>query len=246
MIAGVVAPWMALIIIVGIGLGAYYRRRHPQIPLRWPLELIGVVIAVGLILHLVPGFYNPKILDSVRAGPASLPFNLYFNFDKALVPWVLILLVPGLLRTAPGHHAPRWGWLLLGLAVPGLLLVAMGAGGLRLEPHWPAWLGQFVLANVFFVCLAEEALFRGYLQQRLMKRIPASYALIITALIFGLMHCAGGVLMVIFATLAGVIYGLAWLWSGQLWVATGFHFALNCLHLLLFTYPALQHGAGAG
>ncbi|SQL02415.1 CAAX amino protease [Pseudomonas aeruginosa] len=41
----------------------------------------------------------------------------------------------------------------------------------------------------------------------------------------------------LFAGLAGLIYGLAWLWSGRLWVATLFHFGLNLTHLLLFTYP---------
>lgn len=40
-----------------------------------------------------------------------------------------------------------------------------------------------------------------------------------------------------FAGLAGVIYGIAWMWSGRLWVATLFHFGLNLIHLLFFTYP---------
>ncbi len=51
----------------------------------------------------------------------------------------------------------------------------------------------------------------------------------------------GGLLLVLFATMAGVIYGLAWLWSGRLWVATLVHFSFNMLHLLLFTYPFWQH-----
>jgi len=49
------------------------------------------------------------------------------------------------------------------------------------------------------------------------------------------------VLLMIFAALAGLIYGLVWHWSGRLWLATAFHFALNMVHLLFFTYPALAH-----
>ncbi|WP_370552243.1 type II CAAX prenyl endopeptidase Rce1 family protein [Enterobacter cloacae complex sp. I2] len=47
-------------------------------------------------------------------------------------------------------------------------------------------------------------------------------------------------MLIIFATLAGVIYGLAWMWSGKLWVATLFHFSFNRVHLLIFTYPVLN------
>lgn len=69
------------------------------------------------------------------------------------------------------------------------------------------------MANLFFTCMAEEALFRGYLQQRLSQWLSAWPALIITALIFGTAHLAGGMWMVMFATLAGLIYGLDVEWS---------------------------------
>lgn len=100
------------------------------------------------------------------------------------------------------------------------------------------------MANLFFVCMAEEALFRGYLQQRLSQWLGARPALIVAATVFGAAHLAGGMLMVIFATLAGVIYGLAWMWSGRLWVPILFHFGLNLIHLLFFTYPLYQHPDG--
>jgi membrane protease YdiL (CAAX protease family) len=63
---------------------------------------------------------------------------------------------------------------------------------------------------------------------------------LIAALLFGLAHFAGGPLLIFFAALAGLIYGLAWQWSGRLWIATLVHFAFNLTHLLLFTYPVLQ------
>jgi len=52
---------------------------------------------------------------------------------------------------------------------------------------------------------------------------------------------AGGSLLVIFATLAGLIYGLAWMLSGRLWVAVLFHVGLNLCHLLFFTYPVFSN-----
>jgi uncharacterized protein len=56
--------------------------------------------------------------------------------------------------------------------------------------------------------LAEEALFRGYLQQRLSGFMPPVLALFISALIFGAMHLAGGMMLIVFAVLAGVISDL--------------------------------------
>ncbi|MFP1823632.1 CPBP family intramembrane glutamic endopeptidase [Lonsdalea quercina] len=200
-----------------------------------------VVLCILLFLHLVPGFHNPKVLDHVVAGPHSAPFSLYYNLDKAVTPFLLWMAIPGLsfYKMMPASRS-YWQWGLLMLTVPALLLLAVVLGGLRFELHWPSWLGQFVLANLFFVSLAEEALFRGYLQRRLTQFSGPLPALIVTATLFGLAHFQAGSLMMIFAGLAGLIYGVAWWWSGRLWVSTAFHFALNLLHLLFFTYPYFE------
>ncbi|NUN42196.1 CPBP family intramembrane metalloprotease [Hafnia paralvei] len=225
--------FMAVVALAGV---ARYRWENQQKG-GFNSEVLLVLAAVVLFLHLVPGFNNPKILDKVIAGPHSAPFSMYYNFDKALVPFILLLALPTLFRTSSTASRPYWNWLLLGISVPALLLIAVALGGLRIELHQPSWIWQFALANLFFVSLAEEALFRGYLQQRLSGWLGHLPALLITAVIFGLAHYAGGWLMVVFAGLAGVIYGIAWMWSGRLWVATLFHFGLNLIHLLFFTYP---------
>ncbi|QKJ85181.1 CPBP family intramembrane metalloprotease [Paramixta manurensis] len=203
-------------------------------------EGILVLGAIALMLHLMPGFNNTRIVTAVQAGPHSAPFTFYYNLDKALIPFVLLACLPTLFRTDAQPPRYKVWWLLLLLAIPVLLLIATLAGGLAIEPHFPRWLWPFALANLFFVSLAEEALFRGYLQQRLTGWVGSLPALLLTSLLFGMAHIAGGSLLVLFATLAGLIYGLAWQWSGKLWVATWVHFAFNLTHLLLFTYPVLQ------
>jgi len=200
-------------------------------------ELLLLLAAAALFVHQVPGFNNPKILNQVIAGPHSAPFSMYFNLDKALIPFLLVAALPSLWRTKTGVKGRNWQWILLILSIPALLLLAVALGGLRIEAHWPQWIGSFMLANLFFVSLAEEALFRGYLQQRVSQWLGNWPALVLVSVVFGLAHLPGGLLMVIFSLLAGLIYGLAWMLSGRLWVATLFHFALNLCHLLLFTYP---------
>jgi len=230
------------IVLIGLLVAARYRYRGNE---AWVIgnEVILLLCCLGLFLHLLPGFHNPRVVDNIAAGPLSARFDLYFNLDKALVPVILLACIPTLFNGA--IHTPRrwYVWCMLALSIPALLGLAVWLGGLRVEPHFPSWLGQFMLSNLFFVALAEEALFRGYLMQRLQKYTHHNgLALMTSAAIFGLAHIAGGWLLVIFAALAGVIYGLAWLWSGKLWVATLFHFMLNLIHLMFFTYPFYRPG----
>lgn len=237
-----VLNWPAIAILGAIALLAWIRVENPTNRVVLVIcEALLVLIAGSLLLHLLPGFNNPRQIEELQVGPNSAPFSFYYNFDKALIPFVLLAALPTLFRTQKFPPAHKILGLLLLAAIPLLLYVAVMLGGLAIEPHWPEWLGSFMLANLFFVSLAEEAFFRGYLQQRLRQKIGGVAALLIASLLFGLAHFPGGMLLVIFATLAGLIYGLAWHWSGRVWVATGVHFLLNLTHLLFFTYPALQH-----
>lgn len=238
-----VLAWPVLLLFTGtaavVALRIYDRDHHRR---QIVTEALLVLIAIGLLLHLFPGFNNPLKAEDVQAGPRSVPFSFGFNFDKALIPFVLLACLPTLFRapaTPPRYRLPAA--LALIAAIPLLLYCALLLGGLALERHTPDWLGAFMLANLFFVSLAEEALFRGYLQQRLKQVVGGIPALLLSALLFGLVHLSGGLLLVIFATLAGLLYGLAWHWSGRLWLATALHFGLNLTHLLFFTYPALHH-----
>lgn len=237
-----VLDWPALAILGAIALLAWVRVENPtNRAVLLISETLLVLIAGGLFLHLLPGFNNPRQIEEMQVGPHSQPFSFYYNFDKALIPFVLLAALPTLFRTQKFPAPHKILWLLLLAAIPLLLYVAVLLGGLAIEPHWPDWLGSFMLANLFFVSLAEEAFFRGYVQQRLRQKIGGVAALLIASVLFGLAHFPGGMMLVVFATLAGLIYGLAWHWSGRVWVATIVHFLFNMTHLLFFTYPALQH-----
>ncbi|AXU97220.1 MAG TPA: CPBP family intramembrane metalloprotease [Erwinia persicina] len=229
---------VALAIIGAVALYCGYQKQPNAFSL--PGEIVLVVSAIALMLHMIPGFNNLIIVSGERVGPQSVPFTFYYNIDKALIPFLLLACLPTLLKRPAKPPANALWWLVLMMSLPLLLLLATVAGGLRVEPHLPDWLGAFMLANLFFVSLAEEALFRGYIQQRLSQLLGDKRALFIAALLFGFAHFSGGLLLVLFATLAGLIYGLAWLWSGRLWVSTLVHFAFNMLHLLFFTYPMWQ------
>lgn len=137
-------------------------------------------------------------------------WKFYFSADK----WILLILSPLILLFIPWYF-----------------------NVLKLEFSLPWWLPYFLFSNILLVVLVEEVYFRGYLQQRLSQILNPNSALLIASIAFGLIHYRSGVLMIVFASLAGIIYGLAYKYSKSLWISVLFHCGLNLIHLIFFTYP---------
>ena len=204
-----------------------------------------IVTAALLMTHWMPGFANPRVIDAVRFTPDAAPFSLYVNFDKTL-------LALGLLGRAPVRVSAGREWR-EGLAATGpralatiavVLAGSLALGYVRWAPKLPAEAPLWLAVNLLFTCTAEEALFRGFVQGGLRRRwanVRAGNwaALAVAAVLFGFAHAAGGWKYIALATIAGAGYGWVYEQTRRVEASVLTHFALNAVHFVAFTYPAV-------
>ena len=200
-----------------------------------------VVLAVLLFAHLLPGFHNPRVIAPAPLSADAVPFGMYLNLDKPLVGfWVVLVLAPPM-AAAHARLTLQSAFIACAAAVAACLGLALALGVVAWAPKWPASGWIWLVNNALLVTLAEEALFRGYVQQRLSqwwgnRPWGAWAALAVAAVLFGLAHFAGGWQWMLLAGLAGVAYGAAYQYGG-LSAAVIAHLGLNAAHFGLFTYP---------
>ncbi|NUU34785.1 CPBP family intramembrane glutamic endopeptidase [Pseudomonas sp. C2B4] len=229
---------VALLLIAGFAV------RQRQLPLgRYLGHGLFIILALALATHWLPGFYNGRAIAPQRFTDDAVPFSMYLNLDKPLIGFWLLLVCPWIVRRRSLRLFLTATLLALALSAVLALGGALLMGVIGWAPKWPEHAGLWLINNLLLVTLVEEALFRGYIQgglSRRLKRLPygENLALLIASLLFGLAHIGAGWQWVLLASLAGIGYGLAYRFGG-LAAAIACHFGLNLLHFGLFTYPML-------
>lgn len=209
-----------------------------------------VVFSLALGMHLLPGFHNYILLKDWVLSSGAVPYTMYVNFDKTLV-GVFIIGLCGQPLLRQGKQWAEASRRAVAIVPIHIALVAAGAaaiGYLTWQPKWDSVaFVRWAPVNLFFVCLSEEAFFRGFIQRELGAalrgtRFGAATAVVVSAGLFGLAHFGGGVSYVVLAAAAGLGYAIVYQRTRSIEMSMLAHFALNTVHFLLFTYPALQSG----
>lgn len=204
--------------------------------------LVWTLMSLLLILHQAPGYAPILLTEAIQLKPESQITTFYLNSDKVWVAWSLLMMLSNPFKSVSVDRP--FSIYLTGFAVllvPLTLLLATYLELIAWQPAFSSLIFLLVLSNLIHTCIAEELLFRGVIQTQLTRMIKGWGALLVTSLLFGLAHFAGGWSYVIVASMAGFAYGLIYLMTGQLMWAILMHWLLNTLHLIFFTYPMLIH-----
>lgn len=219
---------------------AYFKQPPRPVVVRIPLFIVMIAYAMALFYHWVPGFNNILYLKQIRLSPGSCPYSMYLNFDKTMMGLILYGLSflhkedKGLNYTSL-KKTIGIGFFCVITLISLSLLSGYVDFDYKLSEHLLIW----SITNLFFVCFAEEILFRGIIQNTLIKLVsPYWVPLLITSILFGLSHFHGGPMYIMLSAVAGLFYGYAYYRTGSILCAMLVHFGLNLCHFIFFSYPA--------
>ena len=203
-----------------------------RLRLGWRLLLFAVLF-LALLAVLTP------LLPDTLVGSGAVLFAA-----AALPGWALLRMEgrPAAALGFPlGRSAVRETLLgfALGVLVAGAAVVAIAvAGGVGWSTE-STTVGAYIGAGIGSAALlllpaaAEEALLRGYPLQAMAEAWGAGPALLVTSVLFGLMHAGNpdvSIIGVVDTGLAGVFLAALYLRTGSLWWTSGAHAAWNWTH----------------
>ncbi|QNB06097.1 CPBP family intramembrane metalloprotease [Herbaspirillum frisingense] len=202
---------------------------------------MSIILGLTLAFHLVPGFHNPRVWGPEKITDNAAPFAMYLNLDKPLIGFWVLLACTWTERKVRLRITVDTAAVCASFAATLCLGLAWSMGLVGINPKLPTQSWLWAINNLLLVCFAEEAFFRAYLQDGLVRLLPDfKYKddLVITgiAILFGLVHYASGWHWMLVATVAGIFFGAAYKFGG-LRAAIFSHFGLNVVHFFFFTYP---------
>ena len=235
--------WIALLGLAG-------RLAGQPVSMRWQ-RMFGTtfasLLALALALHLLPGFYNPVLIANAHFSVHAAPYTQYANFDKAVGGLLLLTFLCRRTRTlAEWRRLLRNASLAILTTTP--IVVGLAVALRYVEPDFklPAYTPIFLITNLLFTCVAEEAFFRGFVQERLATAIGLGgiggvIVILISGLLFGLVHYPGGIAYVAICSVLGCGCAYSYAITRRIEAPILTHFALNAVHFIGFTYPRLSN-----
>ncbi|MBM3201605.1 MAG: CPBP family intramembrane metalloprotease, partial [Chlamydiae bacterium] len=245
-LAKIVTP-IALIPITILFLCHYGISKDLKGWVRFCLVTVASVISFAFIFHLAVGFKNPLVADNLKMSANSMNFRWYINFDKPFIGLFTLGLYLPLIRSKMRLVKvllESFSWSLLVILV--LLGFSYKTHLIAWDVKWFSFFPIFLLTNLFLVVIPEEAFFRGFLQREitlgLNNKASNVLAILVVSLLFSSIHLLFVPSMSYFiaALLASFAYGTIFAITKSIESSIITHFMVNFIHLIFFTYPALQ------
>lgn len=214
--------------------------------------LVGL-FALALSLHYLK-ITNYRVFENLKLSEGATPFTLYANFDKGLAGFVLLVFFCKRIAANTILSDLRKIWFTALIAIAVIFSLGVASGWIAFQAPFKPFTGEFLIINLFLVCVAEEAFFRGFLQELIYKKWPSTpnsirnaLTVFFLAMIFGLLHFNAAItlpsalisvgLVVVLSVACGQVYAL----TRRIEYPIFLHFTVNAIHYLFFSYPTLLH-----
>ncbi|HEV2523756.1 MAG TPA: CPBP family intramembrane glutamic endopeptidase [Gammaproteobacteria bacterium] len=237
--------WPALLFMMLFGGLCYFTFHASHLKLKITCGIFVYVMSIFLWYHQIPGFSNWQIVNGALLSTDALPLSLYLNFDKPLIG--LFILGFGTLPLLKSKK--DWSTVFIKtapIAILGTVVIAGLAyafGYIKFEPKWDNFFIVWFTSNLFLTAIAEEVLFRGFVQKYLSIafkkiRFGSGLALLIASILFAVVH-TGGLTYILLAFVSGILYGWVYIKTNRIEASILTHLFLNSIHILFLTYPGL-------
>ena len=185
-----------------------------------PLVFVIIAVAATLATFVARRYIDRKTVVSLGLRPglaAALDIGFGFLLSGLMAGAVFAAMAaPGLIT---GIRFTATGWSIVGVLAGPLLITAIVG-------YW------------------EELVFRGYLLQNMAEGLGMRRAVVMSCLLYGLVHAANpnaGLLSTAIIVLFGYLRIYGYLGTGQLWLSMGMHWGWNFFQGSVFGYAASGH-----
>lgn len=242
LLIGLVHPFASLLLII-LAVSVYY---YGRLRVKWLNEsfyAIALIISFIFISMRLPGFERVSVYENQVFGINLHGQSLRLYFEKAFAG---VLLFCALAQ----HRSSLSDWkkaLLAAKKIP-IFMIAFFVLGWALwyipDPKLDRHVVEHVLADLFFVCLVEEAFFRLMVQTRLEKFFGQGdaesmyLAAVVTTVLFSVSYYIRNVAIeqAVLIFVAGLIYAYAFGRTRMIEISIGTHFLVNAILIIGFLY----------
>lgn len=217
------------------------------------LKSAPVAIVIGAVLLLLTAGLSFGAIKAMVPTPAARfvwPY-LLIAVLLGLVYWLYVRLMEGRRSlpefSLPGAPAEFGAGLLLGAGAVALAMGLLAASGNYQVTGMNPWSAKIAgpLAEMLFVGVFEELLFRAILFRITERALGSWPALVISSVLFALAHLGESISLLGLANtaLAGLALGAAWMATRRLWLCVAIHAAWNYTLGAIFSIAVSGHPA---
>ena len=223
----------------------------------WRIALFILIWGSLLPWVLVPVARRMEETGALYRPHGQLALNALAAAAILAAAWIAVRFIDRRAFATFGLAGRRWGadfaaGTVLGGALMALSVALAWASGWaeRVEAVGFSWSALALMsAAVLLGALTEEVLVRGYMLQTLLARAGAWTSLVVSSILFALLHAGtlrGAPLPALNLFAAGIFLGLAYLVTRNLWLPIGIHFGWNFVQGPLLGLTVSGHALGSG